>query len=219
MKKIMIKISDVNGNFITHKEGCICCRRMINGVSEYTSTVTGETYKIDGYYTCNTSNCIYLVTCGICNAQYVGKTTMSMRERHMNHRKDIKNNQFGLGTHFLKHAEEMGISMDSNMEDIMQYFQIIIITSATEKLKDMEADIVQTLKTTQDHGGMNIRLERRDDQKQYHCDQCDFRTNHPKHILSHNIRTHSDYKVLCDQCGYISNQLGHLNRHIRAKHP
>ena len=41
-------ISDnVNGNFITHKEGCICCRRMINGVSEYTSTVTGETCKID----------------------------------------------------------------------------------------------------------------------------------------------------------------------------
>ena len=44
-------VRGVNGNFIIHKEGCTCCRRMINGVSEYTSTVTGETYKIDGYYT------------------------------------------------------------------------------------------------------------------------------------------------------------------------
>ena len=112
------------------KDVCICCRRMINGGSEYTSTVTGETYKIDGYYTCNTSNCIYLVTCGICNAQYVGKTTRSMRERHRDHRAKIKNNICGLGAHFFKHVEEMGI----DLEDIMQYFQIIIITSATEKL-------------------------------------------------------------------------------------
>ena len=44
-------ISDVrcvNGNFIIHKEGCICCRRMANGVSEYTSTVTEQSYNIDG---------------------------------------------------------------------------------------------------------------------------------------------------------------------------
>ena len=37
-----------NGIFIIHKKGCICCKRIINGISEYTSTVTGETYKIDG---------------------------------------------------------------------------------------------------------------------------------------------------------------------------
>jgi len=68
-------VRGVNGNFIIHKEGCICCRRMANGVSKYTSTVTEESYKIDGDYTCETNNCIYLVTCGICDAQYVGKTT------------------------------------------------------------------------------------------------------------------------------------------------
>ena len=46
-----------NGNFIIHNEGCTCCKRMINGVSEYASTVTNEKYKIDGIYTCETSNC------------------------------------------------------------------------------------------------------------------------------------------------------------------
>ena len=34
-------ISDVRGNFIIHKKGCTCCKRMIKGISEYTSTVTG----------------------------------------------------------------------------------------------------------------------------------------------------------------------------------
>ena len=68
-----------------HKKGCICCRRIANGVSKYTSTVTKQSYKIDGNYTCETNNCIYLVTCGICDEQYVGKTTRSMRKRHTKH--------------------------------------------------------------------------------------------------------------------------------------
>ena len=74
-KDIKEEICDeaANGNFIIHKKGCTCCKRMINGISEYTSTVTGEKYKIDGYYTCETTNCVYLVTCVICNKQYIGK--------------------------------------------------------------------------------------------------------------------------------------------------
>ena len=83
----------------------------------------------------------------------------------------------------------------------------------------MEASMMQTLKTTQDYGGINIRFERRDDQKRYNCKQCDFRANLKSAILNHKRRDHSDYKVLCDQCGYMTNQLGHLHRHIKAKHP
>merc|ERR1712208_120234 len=142
-----------NGNFIIHDKVCTCCKRMTNKISEYTSTVTRESYKIDGNYNCKSSKCIYLVTCGICDKQYVGRTTRSMIKRHWDHRRDIKANTVGLGSHFFKHAEEMGINMDSNMEDIMQHFQIIIITSgdkySAEEWKDMEADFMQTLKTTE----------------------------------------------------------------------
>ena len=113
----------------------------------------------------------------------------------------------------------MGINMDTNMEDIMQHFKLCIITSANNKMEDMEADIMQTLKTTQDHGGMNIRLERRDDQKQYQCDQCDFRANGRDHIYEHKRRNHSDYMLLCDRCGYTTNQSSNFNRHFRRKHP
>ena len=77
----------------------------------------------------------------------------------------IKNNLNGLGTHFFKHAEEMGINMDSNMEDIMQHFKLFIITSANDKLDDMEASVMQSLKTTEEYGGMKIILERKLDQK------------------------------------------------------
>ena len=35
-----------NGNFIIHDKVCTCCERMMNEISEYTSTVTGENYKI-----------------------------------------------------------------------------------------------------------------------------------------------------------------------------
>jgi len=90
---------------IIHDKRCTCCKRMMNKIFEYTSTVTGEKYQIDGYYTCKTFNCIYLVTCGICDKQYVGKTTTSMRERHWDHRNKIKYNRFGLGAQFFKHAE------------------------------------------------------------------------------------------------------------------
>ena len=179
-----------------HDKGCICCRRIANDVSKYTSTVTKQSYMIDGNYTCKTNNCIYLVTCGICEEQYVGKTTKSMRKRHVQHRCDIKNNRSGLGSHFFRHAEKMRINMDTNMEDIMEHVQIIIITSATEKLKDMEASLMQTLKTTEEYGGMNIMLERTYEQKQYKCKQCDFRANGPIHILEHKRRNHSDYKLL-----------------------
>ena len=109
------------------------------------------------------------------------------------------------------------------MEDIMQHFKLFIITSSDkcsiEEWKDMEAIMMQTLKTTEEYGGINIRLERRDDQKLYKCNQCDFRANSKSSISHHKRRDHSDYKVLCDQCGYISKVLSDLKRHIKAKHP
>ena len=138
------------------------------------------------------------------------------------HRYEIKANIFGLGTHFLKHAEEMGINMNTNMEDIMQHFKLFIITSADkyskEEWKDMEANFMQTLKTAQEYGGMNIILERRDDQKRYKCKQCNFRAISKDCISKHKKREHSNYMVLCDRCGYTTSVNSNFNHHVRAKH-
>merc|ERR1711888_14002 len=108
--------------------------------------------------------------------------------------------------------------MDINMEEIMKHFKLIIVRSANDKLKDMEASLMQTLKTTEEYGGMNIRLERKHDQKQYKCEQCDFRANHKRNIWEHKRRNHSDYKVLCNQCGYMTNDKSSFNKHVRRKH-
>ena len=112
----------------------------------------------------------------------------------------------------------MGINMYTDMKDIMKHFNLCIIKSSTEKLKDVKASLIQTLKTTQDHGGMNIILERRYDQKQFQCELCEFRANQKCDISNHKRRIHTDYKVLCDRCGYTTNDLGHLKRHVKAKH-
>ena len=46
----------------------------------------------------------------------------------------------------------------------MQHFKLCIITSANicsiEEWEDMEAIMMQTLRTTQDHGGINIISEK-----------------------------------------------------------
>merc|ERR1711888_210730 len=106
------------------------------------------------------------------------------------------------------------------MEDIMKHFNLCIITHSDkysiEEWKDMEASLMQTLKTTTEYGGINIILERRDDQKLHKCNQCDFRANSNSSIAQHKRREHSDYKVLCDQCGYTTNHLCHLKRHFKA---
>ena len=83
----------------------------------------------------------------------------------------------------------------------------------------MEASLMQTLKTTEEYGGMNIILERKHDQKQYQCDQCDFRANGSQHIYEHKKRDHSDYKLLCEYCGYMTNDSSHFHKHVRRMHP
>ena len=72
--------------------------------------------------------------------------------------------------------------------------------------------------TSEEYGGINIILERKHDQKQYKCNQCDFRANNKSDISNHKRREHSDYKVLCDRCGYTTNDSGHFKRHFKAIH-
>ena len=66
----------------------------------------------------------------------------------------------------------------------------------------MEVKKMRILKPTQEYCGINVRLERKQDQKLYECNQCELRA---KNTREHKSRDHSDYKVLCDQCGYVTN--------------
>lgn len=55
---------------------------------EFVSSHTGETFPIRRYINCNSRNVIFLITCKVCNLQYVGCTTTSLKTRIRRHLSD-----------------------------------------------------------------------------------------------------------------------------------
>ena len=156
------------GNFKLHTTRCMCCSRMDNDKTDYKSAKTGRTYTISRHYTCLTTHCVYLVSCGLCQAQYTGQTFRTMRDRHYGHRNEVKRCEEGLGAHFNKHAQDLNIDVQRNLDDIMQYFNLTIIASvepdmpwSRSRLDKLESDMMERLMTMESHGGINLRIERR----------------------------------------------------------
>ena len=86
--------------------GCKKCGKckvscpIIKEGNQFTSTNTGRTYKIRKNLNCTSSYVIYLSTCVKCGGQYVGKSTTPFKERHSNHKQEIKRLVGGLGHHY-----------------------------------------------------------------------------------------------------------------------
>ena len=51
---------------------CLVCNN-IEETDTFTSTVTGESFKINHHHCCNDKCLIYLLTCKVCKIQYTGK--------------------------------------------------------------------------------------------------------------------------------------------------
>ena len=51
---------------------------------------TGKSYTINYELDCNSSNVVYLLSCKVCHAQYVGSTTTKFRLRFNNHKARFK---------------------------------------------------------------------------------------------------------------------------------
>ena len=77
-------------HFKLHNKNCVTCLRIDDEKTKFTSSRTGRTYKITRHYTCESSHVIYLARCCLCNVDYVGQTTRTMRKRHLGHRADIR---------------------------------------------------------------------------------------------------------------------------------
>ena len=86
--------------------GQVRCQMCSSGVKfgTYSSTIksskTGKVYNINSNLNCNSSNCIYVISCTKCHKQYVGKTVTPLRHRFNNHRKDIRNNDKSIAVAF-----------------------------------------------------------------------------------------------------------------------
>ena len=67
------------------KERCEVCINVCE-TDTFSSTVTGETFKIDHNHNCDDKCLIYLFTCECCGKQSVGKTTGEFRFRWTNYK-------------------------------------------------------------------------------------------------------------------------------------
>ena len=57
---------------------CLVCNN-IEETDTFTSTVTGESFKINHHFCCNDKCLIYLLTCKVFKKQYTGKTVDRFR--------------------------------------------------------------------------------------------------------------------------------------------
>ena len=90
-----------NGGFKTCSDRrCLLCKHSSDTVS-FNSPVTGRCYRILGSLSCQTDNCIYLISCKVCQKQYIGETG-DLRRRINNHRSTIKTKKINepVGEHF-----------------------------------------------------------------------------------------------------------------------
>ena len=98
--------------------------QVCNNIGEtetFSSTVTGEIYKINNHLCCDDKCLMYLLTCKVCGKKYTGKTVDKFRSRWNNYKdsdraflrgKEIK--QKFLHEHFLKddhHGFEKEVSI------------------------------------------------------------------------------------------------------------
>ncbi|XP_077136476.1 uncharacterized protein LOC143793411 [Ranitomeya variabilis] len=67
---------------------CACCANVIRS-SEFLHPHTGKSFKINGFYTCETNFVVYLIKCP-CGLLYIGETTQHVRDRISSHKSTIR---------------------------------------------------------------------------------------------------------------------------------
>ena len=140
---------------------------MEDGKVEFKSSKTKRNYKITRHYTCESSHLVYLAHCSLCQMDYIGQTTQTMRKRHLGHRAEIRSGADGLGKHFLSHGLNLNLKNDMIFEEqVMKHFQLTIIASVEpskpwtqQNLDRLEAKFQKNLMTMDYNGGINIRDE------------------------------------------------------------
>ena len=72
-------------------QNCMNCSNMIK-TKTIKVTRTGQEYELHGTYDCNSYNLVYVITCKLCQKQYVGETKNKLKTRMAQHRFDIRHN-------------------------------------------------------------------------------------------------------------------------------
>ena len=73
------------GTVVYGNRRCQVCKYLEPG-ERFTSYRTGKSYNVNYELDCNSGNAVYLLSCKVCHAQYIGSTTTKFRLRFNNHK-------------------------------------------------------------------------------------------------------------------------------------
>ena len=76
-------------NIKCRNQQCGSCPQL-SEKSHFSSYQTKHYFTINDIYSCDTTNCIYLLECKLCNKQYIGETHTTIRSRMKHHRNMYK---------------------------------------------------------------------------------------------------------------------------------
>ena len=77
------------GNYVCKSNNCQICEILAPGKT-FVSTKTSDNYTMNFHFDCNSSNVIYLLTCKVCQKQYVGSTITKFRMRFNQYKSNFK---------------------------------------------------------------------------------------------------------------------------------
>ncbi|KAK3756299.1 hypothetical protein RRG08_064785 [Elysia crispata] len=102
---------DIVGSGPCNIPRCMTCTSITSSTT-FTTTITRKSYNILHSLSCHSHNVIYLITCNLCNKQYVGLTSQTLRKRFNTHRFNINNDRgdavakhFNLPGHTIRNAK------------------------------------------------------------------------------------------------------------------
>ena len=85
-----------SGRVANPDAGCFKCNHcrvscpILKETKQFSSTNTKRKYWIKERMDCDSPFVIYLATCNRCHGQYVGKSVTPFKQRHSNHKQEIK---------------------------------------------------------------------------------------------------------------------------------
>ena len=144
---------------------CEACPAVQEG-STFKSVATDKTYHIQHNLDCGSKEVIYLITCTRCNLQYVGETSLTIRQRLWKYRNKIERTEYDdnmtlIEQHFRPEFEHDGMA-DLTIMPIDQRTEASgDETRGMYIRQEREQFWINTLKTKEPHG-LNVKLRGED---------------------------------------------------------
>lgn len=136
--------SSLNGFISCQNAKCIACKFAPSKIKSFTSYKTGEKYEINQVLTCTDKDVVYVLSCQKCNLQYVGETSLTIRNRLSGHLYTIRNND---DTPVSKHFNSIPHTIENDLK-----IHSIQKTHGAPHRKSSESDWIRKLETLSPSG-------------------------------------------------------------------